>query len=164
LQDITLILFVVGFGFQFGSLDGLESPVREQNRTLLWAVAVGNCSLDTFKLTLCHKLESITGTNALPRYDFIFKTLWYYIPGLLLDLVRYLPTSQYRGYRSYLMFMRNFSQGIIEKSIIEGDGKDIMSVLLRANASEDPMSRLSDTEMVDQIAYVNVVSAGSSTY
>lgn len=50
--------------------------------------------------------------------------------------------------------MRNFSQGIIEKSIIEGDGKDIMSVLLRANASEDPKSRLSNTEIVDQIACV----------
>ena len=48
--------------------------------------------------------------------------------------------------------MRNFSRGIIEKSIIEGDGKDVMSVLLRANASEDPKSKLSDTEMVDQIA------------
>ena len=48
--------------------------------------------------------------------------------------------------------MRNFSRGIIEKSIIEGDGKDVMSVLLRANASEDPRARLSDIEMVDQIA------------
>jgi cytochrome P450 len=92
--------------------------------------------------------------NALPRYDTIFKTLWYYIPGLLLDFVRYLPTSQYRRYRNYLAFVRNFSQVIIEKSIIEGDGKDVMSVLLRANTSEDPMGRLSDTEMVDQIAYV----------
>jgi cytochrome P450 len=92
--------------------------------------------------------------NAPPRYDFIFKRLWCYIPGLLLDLVQYLPTSQYRRYRNYLAFMRNFSQGMIEKSIIEGDGKDIMSVLLRANASEDPRGRLSDTEMVDQIAYV----------
>ena len=50
--------------------------------------------------------------------------------------------------------MRNFSQKIIEKSIIEGDGKDVMSVLLRANLSEDPRGRLSDTEVVDQIAYV----------
>jgi cytochrome P450 len=50
--------------------------------------------------------------------------------------------------------MRSFSQRIIEKSIIEGDGKDVMSVVLRANASEDPRGRLSDTEMVDQIAYV----------
>jgi hypothetical protein len=48
--------------------------------------------------------------------------------------------------------MRNFSRGIIEKSTIEGDGKDVMSVLLRANASEDPRARLSEIEMVDQIA------------
>lgn len=50
--------------------------------------------------------------------------------------------------------MRHFSQGIIEKSVIEGDGKDVMSVLLRANESEDPRSRLSESEIVAQIAYV----------
>jgi hypothetical protein len=35
---------------------------------------------------------------------------------------------------------------------MEGDGKDVMSVLLRANMSEDPRSKLSNVEMVDQIA------------
>ena len=65
-----------------------------------------------------------------------------------------MPTSRYRRFRKYSAFIRNFSQGIIERSIIEGDGKDVMSVLLRANASEDPRGRLSDGEMVDQIAYV----------
>jgi hypothetical protein len=29
------IIGEVGFGFQFGSLDGLENPLREQNETLL---------------------------------------------------------------------------------------------------------------------------------
>ena len=69
-----------------------------------------------------------------------------------MSLIKYLPTSQFRRFRDYSAFMRNFSRGIIEKSIIEGDGKDVMSVLLRANASEDPRARLSDIEMVDQIA------------
>ena len=69
-----------------------------------------------------------------------------------MGLIKYLPTSQFRRFRDYSAFMRNFSRGIIKKSIIEGDGKDIMSVLLRANASEVPKSRLSDIEMVDQIA------------
>ena len=71
-----------------------------------------------------------------------------------MDLIRYLPTSRIRQFRNYNAFMRNFSRGIIKKSIIEGDGKDVMSVLLRANASEDPRARLSDVEMVDQIASV----------
>ena len=78
--------------------------------------------------------------------------LWYYIPEVLMDLVRCLPTPRFRRFRDYSAFMRNFSREIIEKSIIEGDGKDVMSVLLRANASEDPKARLSDIEMVDQIS------------
>ena len=49
--------------------------------------------------------------------------------------------------------MRKFSQGMIEKSMIKGDGNDIMSVLLRANASEDPRTRLTDKEVKDQIKY-----------
>jgi cytochrome P450 len=69
-----------------------------------------------------------------------------------MDLLRYLPTPRFRQFRNYSAFMHNFSRGVIEKSIVEGDGKDVMSVLLRANASEDPRARLSDIEMVDQIA------------
>ena len=68
-----------------------------------------------------------------------------------MDFVEYLPTARWRRFRSYNAFMRNFSREIIEKSMIEGDGKDIMSVLLRANASEDPKGRLSELEMADQI-------------
>ena len=49
--------------------------------------------------------------------------------------------------------MRKFSKGMIEESVSKGDGKDIMSVLLRANASEDPKTRLTDKEVMDQIAY-----------
>jgi hypothetical protein len=33
--NITLIVLVAGFGFQFGSLDGLDNPLREQNEKLL---------------------------------------------------------------------------------------------------------------------------------
>jgi hypothetical protein len=32
---IILIVLVAGFGFQFGSLDGLDNPVRKQNEKLL---------------------------------------------------------------------------------------------------------------------------------
>ena len=36
----------------------------------------------------------------------------------------------------------------------DGAGNDIMSVLLRANASSDPKARMDDDEMIDQIACV----------
>ena len=42
--------------------------------------------------------------------------------------------------------------------MIKGDGNDIMSVLLRANASEDPKTRLTDKEVADQIKYAYMCS------
>jgi hypothetical protein len=56
--------------------------------------------------------------------------------------------------------MRNFSQGIIEKSIIEGYGKDVMSVLLRANASENPRGRTSYARLATLIAPVTFTDRG----
>jgi cytochrome P450 len=49
--------------------------------------------------------------------------------------------------------MREFSKGMIEESVSKDDGNNIMSVLLRANASEDPKTRLTNKEVRDQIAY-----------
>jgi cytochrome P450 len=49
--------------------------------------------------------------------------------------------------------MRGFSKGMIKESVTKGDGNDIMSILLRANASEDPNTRLTNKEVRDQIAY-----------
>jgi cytochrome P450 len=43
---------------------------------------------------------------------------------------------------------------MIKESMAKGDGNDIMSILLRANASEDPKTRMTNKEVRDQIAYV----------
>ena len=100
-------------------------------------------------------ISSIDATLYPAWYDLIFKETWKYIPGPLLEYVRYLPTREYRGFRSWLDNVREFSRGLIKQDMIQGDGTDIMSVLLRANASSDPKNRLDDDELVDQIACVN---------
>jgi cytochrome P450 len=84
--------------------------------------------------------------------DALFKSFWRYFPEPILDLLVYLPRREYRRFRNYLSSIREVSRGIVRKSIIKGDGRDIMSVLLRANDSENPKSKLSDGEVVDQIA------------
>ena len=98
-------------------------------------------------------MESIDSVLYPSRFDVIFKSIWRYIPEPILDLVRYLPTREYSRFRRYTKFIRKFSQEMVEKSVAKGDGKDIMSVLLRANASENPKNKLSDSEMIDQIKY-----------
>jgi cytochrome P450 len=61
---------------------------------------------------------------------------------------------EYRGFRSWLDNVREFSRRLIKQSLIDGDGKDIMSIILRANESSSPKNKMPDNEMVDQIVFV----------
>ncbi|KAF8258918.1 cytochrome P450 [Lactarius quietus] len=94
-------------------------------------------------------------------YDIVFRETWRYIPGPLLDYVRYLPTREYRGFRSWLDDVRKFARGLIKQNMVKGDGRDIISVLLRANGSSSPKNKMSDDELVDQIA--TFIGAGHDT-
>jgi cytochrome P450 len=127
-----------GFDFQFGSLD------------------------DTNHSLILRKDDIFIEASLYPQcYDIIFKETWKYIPGPLLEYVRYLPTREYRGFRSWLGKAREFSQGLIKQSIVKGDGNDIISVLLRANGSSNPKDKMPDDELVDQVA--TFISAGHET-
>src|SRR6266850_3268643 len=107
-------------------------------------------------ITMC--TESIDSRLYPPPYDILFKSIWRYIPEPILSLVRYLPTREYRRFLRYTRFMRKFSQDMIKKSMTKGDGGDIMSVLLQANVSEDPKTRLMNEEVRDQIRYATCTS------
>ncbi|KAI0263461.1 cytochrome P450 [Gloeopeniophorella convolvens] len=136
---ITLdIIGEAGFGFQFGSLDDLKTPLAMQYEGLF-----------------------IDSTLYPAWYDLMFKETWSYLPESIHNLIRYLPVREYRRFRSFLDFMRNFSREMVKQSMINGDGKDIMSVLLRANESEDPKSKMTETEVIDQIA--TLMMAGHET-
>lgn len=68
---------------------------------------------------------------------------------------------EYRGFRSWLDHVREFSRGLIKQSLTQGDGNDIMSVLLRANASSSPKNKMPDDELVDQIVFVTWWTRGA---
>ena len=61
---------------------------------------------------------------------------------------------EYRGFRTWLDNVREFSRGPIKQCLVKGDGNDIMSVLLRANEASSPKNKMSEDEIVDQIACV----------
>ncbi|KAH8995441.1 cytochrome P450 [Lactarius akahatsu] len=132
------IIGEAGFDFQFGSLDNLQNP-----------------------LVIRSEKQIIDSTLYPSWYDLIFKETWKYIPGPLLEYVCHIPTREYRGFRSWLDNVRVFSRGLIKQSTDKGDGNDIMSVLLRANGSSNPKNKMTDDEMVDQIA--TFLSAGQGT-
>jgi cytochrome P450 len=110
---------------------------------------------------MTYLIHSVGSTLYPSWYDLIFKETWKYIPGPLLECVRYLPTREYRGFRSWLDQVRVFSRGLIKRSMAKGDGKDILAVLLRANASSNPKNKMPDDELIDQIA--TFLAAGHET-
>ncbi|KAF8259494.1 cytochrome P450, partial [Lactarius quietus] len=127
-----------GFDFHFGSLDDEKTPLAKHYENLF---------VDT--------------TLYPSRLDVVFRALWRYIPESILHFVRYLPSREYRRFRSYSDYVHNFAQGLIKESMVRGDGKDMMSVLLRANSSSDPKGKMSHDEIVDQIS--TLLLAGHDT-
>jgi hypothetical protein len=99
-------------------------------------------------------LDSIDSTLYPSRFDLVFKALWRYIPEPLLHYVRYLPLREYRRFRTFLDFSESFSRDIVKESTEKRDGNDLISVLLRANASENLTNKMTDDEVIAQITCV----------
>ncbi len=99
-------------------------------------------------------LDSIDSTLYPSRFDLIFRSLWRYIPDPLLHYVRYLPLREYSRLRTFLDYSQRFSRDLVRQSMEKRDGKDMMSVLLRANASENPNEQMTDDEVIYQISCV----------
>ncbi|KZV64464.1 cytochrome P450 [Peniophora sp. CONT] len=120
-----------GFGFQFGSLDNAESALSKVYDNLF-----------------------IDSTLYPHRSNLVFRSLWKYFHPDILWFLRYIPSREYRRFRGYLDFMRVFGRNMISQTQVDtkGAGKDIMSVLLRANDAEEVRLKLSDGEVVDQIS------------
>jgi hypothetical protein len=98
------------------------------------------------------KLGSIDSTLYPSPFDLVFRSLWLYFPDFLLRCVRYLPLREYRRQRTFFDYSQGFSRDLVRQSMEKHDGKDVMSVLLRANGSEDPKDKMSNDEVVCQIS------------
>ncbi|KAI0263455.1 cytochrome P450 [Gloeopeniophorella convolvens] len=139
LSRVTLdVIGEAGFDYHFGSLDDAKPPLANYYDNLF-----------------------IDSTLYPSKFDMVFRSLWRFVPAPVLHYVRYLPMREYRRFREYLDFVRVFARDLIEKSSAKSGGKDILSILLQANQSEDPKGRLSDQEAIDQIS--TLLLAGHDT-
>lgn len=114
-------------------------------------------TLLTFYITLTRRHFSADSTLYPHAWDIIFKHFWKFFPMTILDQSRYIPSREYSRFRRYQDYMRVFARDMIAKSEARGDGKDIMSVLLRADKTEQDRLKLTELEILDQIAYVLVL-------
>ncbi|KAI0721412.1 PAH-inducible cytochrome P450 monooxygenase PC-PAH 1 [Cerioporus squamosus] len=129
------IIGEVGFDVQFGAMDNKLAPVMEAYKDMF--------------------ADSIAFPS---KFTLIFRALWYYIPTPILKYVKYLPGKDHARLRKTLKLINEYSKKLIDEKteavLAGGDEKkkDIMSILVRANAAEIGKERLTDEEMIAQMA------------
>nr|ADN06378.1 PAH-inducible cytochrome P450 monooxygenase PC-PAH 4 [Phanerodontia chrysosporium] len=98
-------------------------------------------------------------------WNAIFEALWDYIPDGILKQVQHIPTREYARFKQTLGVFAKYSKRLIaQKSadlVSDTHSKDVMSVLVRANAAEDAGRKLNDEEMVSQMSALTL--AGHET-
>ncbi|KAL6303953.1 cytochrome P450 [Sparassis latifolia] len=136
LARLTLdIIGEAAFDYQCGALDDEESEV-----------------MDAYKNMFADSLLYPTKPTIL------FRSIWKYIPEHLLRLINYIPTREYSRFRRSLTTINWFAKQVIDEkteACLAGKAenkKDIMSILVKANASEDSRTRLKESEMTAQMA------------
>ncbi|KIJ43530.1 hypothetical protein M422DRAFT_253106 [Sphaerobolus stellatus SS14] len=137
-------ILVAAFDFQFNSV---ESPGgNELSRTY------NNLFADAF----FQRSDGIIAMEALCAY----------LPQFCIDMMRNLPDKQMTRLRNYMKVAREVAQSILDtqtKNFEDGKegSKDVMSILIRANLTEDPKKRLDDEEILSQLTTINL--AGHET-
>ncbi|KAH9916801.1 cytochrome P450 [Fomitopsis serialis] len=101
----------------------------------------------------------------------LFRHFWPYMPESMLRTLVRLPAKQFVRMRHSLSTINRLSERLIKQrktaaKTQTGDqdgerGRDLMSILVRANMSENPKHRLTDTEMIAQVA--TLLLAGHET-
>ncbi|KAK0436857.1 cytochrome P450 [Armillaria borealis] len=121
------------FDYQFGALDNLDNPL---------AKAYTNLMFDTFGLPTKPAILSLSIMDNLP-YD---------LAGFIMGNSR--SARLVHAHKTNKLSTVVAKDLVMEKSkaLLEGDGRrDIMSMLVKANASENPKKRLDQKELLAQM-------------
>ncbi|KAI0331166.1 PAH-inducible cytochrome P450 monooxygenase PC-PAH 4 [Cubamyces sp. BRFM 1775] len=93
----------------------------------------------------------------LPTTTMLFRATWDYIPEPVLRLFKYIPAQPFTHLRGVSNLFTKYGRDILREKRPEVDaekrtyGKDVLSILVKANESSDPKTRLSDEEILAQM-------------
>ncbi|KAI0088170.1 cytochrome P450 [Irpex rosettiformis] len=139
------VLGETAFQFEFGALDDSKNEVSE---------AYDNMFADS----MLHPSLAVS----------LFRVTWWWVPRKLLDAVGYIPTRENSRFRKAWKAIEKVASVLVDNATIEAKvvevekgKKDVMSVLVRANTSENPSMQLSKHEMVSEMSALTI--AGHET-
>ncbi|KAM5530700.1 hypothetical protein V8D89_015624 [Ganoderma adspersum] len=85
----------------------------------------------------------------------LWRSMWNYFPDALMPYVKYTPTKEHRHIRHTTHVFQEVAGQVLDEltgDVSEKEGKkDVMSILIRANSSENPKTQLTYTEMTAQM-------------
>ncbi|KAK0470301.1 cytochrome P450 [Desarmillaria tabescens] len=141
-----LTLDIIGesaFGYQYGALDNEDDKLAKTLNNLF-------CDSELFPSRAAILL------SALPRV----------LPKPLLQVLNLIPSRRRKHFSSFNVAAQNVGRELLQEKVNENDfdsstGKDVLSILARANSQEEEKKRLSDDEVLAQIATLTL--AGHET-
>ncbi|KAF8500679.1 cytochrome P450 [Gautieria morchelliformis] len=108
------------------------------------------------KLSKAYKNLFVDTHLNLNRLSFAYDAFVGLLPQWLVSLAHRVPTERHRRYQSYMKTAREVGQTLLDRHMtsrvkVKNGSKDVMSILIRANLSEDPKTKLSNEEILDQL-------------
>ncbi|KAF7421223.1 hypothetical protein PC9H_011744 [Pleurotus ostreatus] len=143
--DVLTYPYPAAFHYHFGALDDAQNELSKSMDNLF-----------------------ATARACPPKWNVLFKALWRYIPTPILRFVEYIPTKEFLRFRHFKTVSRRVAKELVTQKISSMEitpenepRRDFMSVLFRANASEDPQYRLDEDEVLSQMG--TIILAGHDT-
>ncbi|KAI0666538.1 PAH-inducible cytochrome P450 monooxygenase PC-PAH 4 [Trametes maxima] len=93
----------------------------------------------------------------LPKATMFFRATWDYLPFTILKLIKYVPANPFIRLRRLNDVFTSYGNQILREKRPDFDheksakSKDIMSILIKANASSDAKTRLNDEELLAEM-------------
>ncbi|RPD59127.1 cytochrome P450 [Lentinus tigrinus ALCF2SS1-7] len=131
------------FDYNFGALDDMENPLAKEYSTMI------------------HDLQLYP-----TPFTMLYRNLWRYMPQSVRNLIKYTPMHAYRRMRNLNEMFKGIGRPLYHSNTADGiasrEGKrDVMSVLMKANNSENAGVRLGEEEVLAQMHHLT--AAGQET-
>ncbi|KAF7979342.1 hypothetical protein HWV62_42767 [Athelia sp. TMB] len=129
-----------------------EGDLSAETQTLDVSRGLTNATLDIIGEGA---VDSADSNLHPPPGAILFAQSWQFIPESILHFVEYLPARQFVRFRQFLTVGKRLGKDLIDNKAASTDSKqksrDILSILVDANRSQDAENRLSLDEILSQV-------------
>ncbi|OSD01334.1 PAH-inducible cytochrome P450 monooxygenase PC-PAH 4 [Trametes coccinea BRFM310] len=156
LSRVTLdIVGEAAFDYDYKALDEAEdSALAKAYHGILYGIA---CIPTRVMALTGLSFSSKEAGYRLPKATLLFRAAWDYLPFPIIKLFKYAPTKPFPHIRHVREVYMEYGKQILREKRPEVDtekrahSKDILSILLKANASSDEKTRLTEEEILAQM-------------